>query len=284
MTRRGRYPAEIRERAVRMVFKHEREHPSQWATITSIASKFGMTAETLRTWVRRAEAGAHPAGRSAARGLDIQPRRDAAHASRAAVYAGAVRRRASGGPAVARGSARMAASASAPSRTRGPGRLNRAEASTAQTAPRVAAGSSRQAGRSQSWRVWAATAASEEPQGSTATTSGSAAPICSQVQRKDGSRGRLRTSMRPAAAICSGTQCPPTKGGSVHSSARTRGRHGAAVRSRSASRRRRRPAASSRPAAARPEERQEIVAAFDREPEVVPWPADTVRLADEPAV
>ena len=31
------------------------EHPSQWATITSIASKFGMTAETLRTWVRRAE-------------------------------------------------------------------------------------------------------------------------------------------------------------------------------------------------------------------------------------
>ncbi len=55
MTRRGRYPAEIRERAVRMVFEHQGEHASQWATISSIASKFGMTAETLRKWVRRAE-------------------------------------------------------------------------------------------------------------------------------------------------------------------------------------------------------------------------------------
>ena len=45
-----------------MVFEHRAEHTSQWATITSIASKFGMTAETLRTWVRRAEveAGTRP--------------------------------------------------------------------------------------------------------------------------------------------------------------------------------------------------------------------------------
>ena len=59
----------------------------------------------------------------------------------------------------------MAASASAPSTTRGPGRLNQAEASTAQTAPRVAAGSARQAGWSQSRRAWAATASNEKPQG-----------------------------------------------------------------------------------------------------------------------
>ena len=62
MTRPGRYPAEIRERAVRMVLEHEAEHTSQWAAITSIASKFGMTPETLRIWVRRAEVdgGARP--------------------------------------------------------------------------------------------------------------------------------------------------------------------------------------------------------------------------------
>jgi transposase len=38
-----------------MVLEHQAEHPSQWATITSIASKFGMTPETLRHWVRVAE-------------------------------------------------------------------------------------------------------------------------------------------------------------------------------------------------------------------------------------
>src|SRR5207245_3365879 len=62
MTRPGRYPVEIRERAVRLVLEHLGEYPSQWAAITSIATKCGMTPETLRKWVRRAEvdAGARP--------------------------------------------------------------------------------------------------------------------------------------------------------------------------------------------------------------------------------
>jgi transposase len=55
MSRQGRYPQELRERAVRMVFEHQDDHPSQWSAITSIASKFGVSAEALRKWVRRAE-------------------------------------------------------------------------------------------------------------------------------------------------------------------------------------------------------------------------------------
>jgi len=37
---------EVRERAVRLVRAHERDYPSQWAAISSIAGKIGCTAET----------------------------------------------------------------------------------------------------------------------------------------------------------------------------------------------------------------------------------------------
>lgn len=55
MTTPRRYPQEVRDRAVRMVFEHEHEYPSQWAAIRSIAEKFGPRSETLRQWVRQAE-------------------------------------------------------------------------------------------------------------------------------------------------------------------------------------------------------------------------------------
>ena len=49
------YSPEVRARAVRMVLEHQGEHASQWSAIGSIAAKIGCTAETLRSWVRRAE-------------------------------------------------------------------------------------------------------------------------------------------------------------------------------------------------------------------------------------
>jgi transposase len=55
MARPSKYSPELRERAVRMVFEHAPEHPSQWATIRSVAEKLGCTTEALRRWVRQAE-------------------------------------------------------------------------------------------------------------------------------------------------------------------------------------------------------------------------------------
>jgi transposase len=55
MARRSKFSAEVRERAVRMVFEHGPEYGSEWAAIQSIAEKIGCTAETLRKWVRRTQ-------------------------------------------------------------------------------------------------------------------------------------------------------------------------------------------------------------------------------------
>ncbi len=51
----NRFSPEVRERAVRMVLEHGDDHTSQWAAMSSIASKIGCTGETLRKWVRQAE-------------------------------------------------------------------------------------------------------------------------------------------------------------------------------------------------------------------------------------
>ena len=58
MGRGTSYPPELRERAVRMVAEVRPEYPSDWPAIRAVAAKLGIgSAETLRKWVRQAEAG-----------------------------------------------------------------------------------------------------------------------------------------------------------------------------------------------------------------------------------
>jgi len=62
MGRPSKYSAEVRERAVRLVFEQLPSHNSEWAAITSIAGKIGCTPEALRRWVRQTQrdAGSRP--------------------------------------------------------------------------------------------------------------------------------------------------------------------------------------------------------------------------------
>src|SRR3954451_2369534 len=55
MPTNGKYPDELRERAVRMVLDHGHEYGSQWEGICSGAEQLGPKAETVRLWVRQAE-------------------------------------------------------------------------------------------------------------------------------------------------------------------------------------------------------------------------------------
>ena len=60
MARSTKYSRELRERAVALVFEQVKtgEYGSQWEAICSVAAKIGASGETVRKWVRQAEADA----------------------------------------------------------------------------------------------------------------------------------------------------------------------------------------------------------------------------------
>ena len=58
-----RFPPELRERAVKMVFEVRRQTGEQQGSVSRVAGELRIGAETLRNWVRRAEIdGGEPVG------------------------------------------------------------------------------------------------------------------------------------------------------------------------------------------------------------------------------
>jgi transposase len=63
MVPRKPHPAELRERAVQMVFKLRAETGGARGAIARAGHRLGINAETLRNWVNKAEVGRkHPTG------------------------------------------------------------------------------------------------------------------------------------------------------------------------------------------------------------------------------
>lgn len=50
-----RYDRETRAKAVRLVKDHVSDYESEWAAIRAVSGRLGMSAETLRLWVRQPE-------------------------------------------------------------------------------------------------------------------------------------------------------------------------------------------------------------------------------------
>jgi transposase len=55
MARPSKYSADFRARAVRLVAEARPDHETEWAAMTSVAAKLGVSAETVRKWVRRSQ-------------------------------------------------------------------------------------------------------------------------------------------------------------------------------------------------------------------------------------
>src|SRR5512135_788918 len=51
----SRYDASTKAKAIRLVREHRGDYPTEWAAITAVAGRLGMSAETLRKWIRQAQ-------------------------------------------------------------------------------------------------------------------------------------------------------------------------------------------------------------------------------------
>jgi transposase len=66
-----RYDENTKARAVRLVREHRDDYDSEWAAMKAISGRLGMNPETLRKWVRQAEADAGEAA-----GVSSEERRE----------------------------------------------------------------------------------------------------------------------------------------------------------------------------------------------------------------
>ena len=53
-----KYDPDTKAKAVRLVLDHREDYDSEWAAITAVAARLGMTAETLRKWISQHEVNA----------------------------------------------------------------------------------------------------------------------------------------------------------------------------------------------------------------------------------
>jgi transposase len=51
----SRYDKELKAKAVRLVQDHVSDYDSEWAAMSAVSARLGMSTETLRKWVRQAE-------------------------------------------------------------------------------------------------------------------------------------------------------------------------------------------------------------------------------------
>ena len=73
-----RYDENTKVRAVRLVREHRDDYDSEWAAMKAVSGRLGMSAETLRKWVRQAEVDAGEAAGMSSEppvSLRVTPRR-----------------------------------------------------------------------------------------------------------------------------------------------------------------------------------------------------------------